>query len=80
LLKCHLVERTGDEEAADRAVRRAGVATGSALLLAGVVLAMRRRAVPATVLGGWGAATVVDSLGLASAVLRDRGFEHTAPS
>lgn len=75
LLKWHLVERFGDEEAADRIVRGAGVATGVGLMITGLRLASRRRAVPAVVLAGWGAATIVDSLGLAPSALRDRGFE-----
>ncbi len=74
LLKWHLVERFGDEEAADRIVRGVGVATGAGLLLAGLRIASRRRAVPALVLAGWGAATVIDSLGLARGALQDRRF------
>ena len=74
LLKWHLVERHGDEQAAERTVQRAGLVVGSAWAIAGVGLALHRRWVPALILGGWGTATIVDSLGLARGVLRDRGF------
>jgi Zn-dependent protease len=74
LLKWHLAERTGDEEAAERTVRRAGLTAGGAMVGAGLGLALRGRRLPAVVLGGWGIFTIVDTLGWAREVLSDRGF------
>jgi hypothetical protein len=74
LLKWHLVERTGDEEAAERQAQRIGVATGSALAATGIALAWRRYRLPGLVVGGWGIVTIVDSLGWARGLLRDRTF------
>lgn len=74
LLKWHLVERDGNEQAAERAVQRAGIATGVALIAAGIGLASRRRRLAALVPGGWGIVTIVDSLRWAPRLLRDRGF------
>lgn len=74
LLKWHLVERVGDEEAAERAVRRVGLTMGGALVGAGVGLALRRRRLPALVLGGWGIVATLDALGQARELLSDRGF------
>jgi len=74
LLKWHLVERVGDEEAAECEVQRVGLATGGALVAAGIALAWRRYRLLALVVGGWGIVTIVDSLGWARGQLRDRTF------
>jgi hypothetical protein len=51
-----------------------GALSMAMLIAAGIGLAARRRRLAALVPGGWGVVTIVDSLGWAPNLLRDRAF------